>query len=87
VTDDKNLEKQERKRLQVEHARRKSDWTKILKLADKTSKSRSDRRKPSSRLVRRTSAWVRGVGASEGLTGVSPWLEKEFEQAAQEAER
>ena len=61
VTDDKNLEKQERKRLQVEHARRKSDWTKILKLADKTSKSKSDRRKPSSRLVRRTSAWVRGA--------------------------
>ena len=37
VTDDKSLEKQERKRRQVEHAPNKSDRAKILKLADKTS--------------------------------------------------
>jgi (p)ppGpp synthase/HD superfamily hydrolase len=34
VTDDKKLEKQERKRLQVEHAHKKSQRAKILKLAD-----------------------------------------------------
>jgi (p)ppGpp synthase/HD superfamily hydrolase len=41
VTDDKKLEKQERKRLQVEHARQKSQRAKILTLADKTSNLRA----------------------------------------------
>jgi hypothetical protein len=41
VTDDKNLEKQERKRLQVEHSHKKSDRAKILKLPDKTSNLRA----------------------------------------------
>jgi (p)ppGpp synthase/HD superfamily hydrolase len=34
VTDDKSLEKQERKRRQIEHAPKKSDRAKILKLAE-----------------------------------------------------
>jgi guanosine-3',5'-bis(diphosphate) 3'-pyrophosphohydrolase len=37
VTDDKTIDKQERKRLQVEHAPKKSQRAKILKRADKTS--------------------------------------------------
>ena len=37
VTDDKTLDKQERKRLQAEHSHEKSHRAKILKLADKTS--------------------------------------------------
>ena len=41
VTDDKSLEKQERKRLQVEHSHKKSERAKILKLADKTSNLRT----------------------------------------------
>ena len=41
VTDNKKLEKQERKRLQVEHAQKKSQRGKILKLADKTSNLRA----------------------------------------------
>jgi len=36
VTDDKTLDKQERKRLQAEHSHEKSHRAKILKLADKT---------------------------------------------------
>jgi hypothetical protein len=53
---------------------------------------RPDRRRavcplPTSMVTRRLEyvEWARQV--SEGLTGVSPWLEKEFEQAAQQAER
>jgi (p)ppGpp synthase/HD superfamily hydrolase len=41
VTDNKKLEKQERKRLQVEDAHKKSQRAKILKLADKTSNLRA----------------------------------------------
>jgi (p)ppGpp synthase/HD superfamily hydrolase len=41
VTDDKALPKQERKRLQVEHAAGVSRRAKILKLADKISTARS----------------------------------------------
>jgi guanosine-3',5'-bis(diphosphate) 3'-pyrophosphohydrolase len=35
VTDDKNLEKEERKRLQIEHARHASTPARLVKLADK----------------------------------------------------
>jgi guanosine-3',5'-bis(diphosphate) 3'-pyrophosphohydrolase len=41
VTDDKALPKDERKRLQVEHAAKKSPRAKLLKLADKTSNLRA----------------------------------------------
>jgi (p)ppGpp synthase/HD superfamily hydrolase len=41
VTDDKRLDKAERKKHQVEHASAKSTRAKILKLADKTSNLRS----------------------------------------------
>src|ERR1700758_2547011 len=40
-TDDKKVEKQERKRLQIEHSHKKSQRAKILKLADKTSNLRA----------------------------------------------
>jgi guanosine-3',5'-bis(diphosphate) 3'-pyrophosphohydrolase len=89
VTDDKKLEKQERKRLQVEHAHKKSQRAKILKLADKTSNLRAVAASPPPDwpVKRRLEyvAWARRV--SEGLTGVSQWLEGQFEQAAKEAER
>jgi GTP diphosphokinase / guanosine-3',5'-bis(diphosphate) 3'-diphosphatase len=89
VTDDKTLEKQERKRLQVEHAHRKSTRAKILKLADKTSnlKAIAASPPPTWSVKRRLEYidWARKV--AKGLVGTSEWLEKEFNQAAKEAER
>jgi (p)ppGpp synthase/HD superfamily hydrolase len=89
VTDDKNLEKQERKRLQVEHSHKKSQRAKILKLADKTSNLRAIAASPPPdwSVKRRLEyvEWARKV--SEGLIGVSEWLEQEFDQAAKEADR
>jgi hypothetical protein len=83
------LEKRERKRLQIEHAHLKSQRAKILKLADKTSNLRAIAASspPDWSVKRRLEyvEWARRV--SEGLTGVSEWLEGEFEQAAKEAER
>src|SRR5829696_688585 len=47
VTDNKSLEKQERKRLQVENASKKSDRAKIIKVADKISNLRTISASPS----------------------------------------
>jgi (p)ppGpp synthase/HD superfamily hydrolase len=89
VTDDKKLEKQERKRLQIEHADSKSQSAKLIKLADKTSNLRAVAASPPLgwSVKRRLEyvEWARKVVA--GLTGVSEWLEHEFEQAAKEAEK
>jgi guanosine-3',5'-bis(diphosphate) 3'-pyrophosphohydrolase len=89
VTDDKKLEKHERKHLQVEHAHKKSQRAKILKLADKTSNLRAIAASPPPdwSVKRRLEyvEWARNV--AQGLTGVSDWLEGEFEQAAKQAER
>ena len=89
VTDDKQLDKQERKRLQVEHSSKKSERAKILKFADMTSNLRAVAASPPPEwsVKRRLGyvAWARDV--AKGLAGVSDWLEAEFEQAAKEAER
>lgn len=89
VTDDKKLDKQVRKKLQVEHASKKSRSAKILKLADKTSNLRALAASPPSdwSVKRRLDyvAWARDVKA--GLVGVSDWLEGEFDVAAKAAER
>jgi len=89
VTDDKSLPKQERKCLQVENAPKKSRRAKILKLADKTSNLRAlaASAPPNWSVKRRLEyvTWAREVAA--GLTGVSEWLEREFEHAARQAER
>jgi GTP diphosphokinase / guanosine-3',5'-bis(diphosphate) 3'-diphosphatase len=75
VTDDKSLEKQERKRRQVEHAPEKSYRAKILKLADKTSNLRAIAASPPPdwSVKRRLEyvEWARKV--AKGLTGVSEW--------------
>jgi guanosine-3',5'-bis(diphosphate) 3'-pyrophosphohydrolase len=88
VTDDKSLPEQERKRLQVEHASKKSDRAKIIKLADKTSNLRAVSASPSPdwSVKRRLEyvAWARDVVA--GLRGASAWLEEQFDQAAEAAE-
>jgi (p)ppGpp synthase/HD superfamily hydrolase len=89
VTDDKSLPKQERKRLQVEHAEHISRRAKILKLADKISNLRAIAASPPPdwSVKRRLEyvAWARSVAA--GLGGVSEPLERAFEEAAKEAER
>jgi GTP diphosphokinase / guanosine-3',5'-bis(diphosphate) 3'-diphosphatase len=89
VTDDKNLEKQERKRRQVNQAPKKSHRAKMLKLADKTSNLRAIAASPPPdwSVKRRLEyvEWARKV--AKGLTGVSEWLEREFDQAAREAQR
>jgi GTP diphosphokinase / guanosine-3',5'-bis(diphosphate) 3'-diphosphatase len=88
VSDDTSLPRQERKRLQVAQAPRKSRRAKLLKLADKTSNLRSIAHSPPSdwSLDRRRNylIWARDVVG--GLRGVSPWLEGEFDRAAVELE-
>ena len=89
VTDDKSLDKQERKKLQVQRASKKSARAKILKLSDKTSNLRAIAASPARdwSVKRRLEYvdWARQVAF--GLRGVSEWLEAEFDRAAEEAER
>jgi (p)ppGpp synthase/HD superfamily hydrolase len=89
VTDNKSLEKSERKRLQVEHAAKKSDRAKVLKLADKTSNLRTIGASPSPEWsVRRRLdyiAWAQDVVS--GLRGTNQWLEDQFDLAAEAAKR
>jgi (p)ppGpp synthase/HD superfamily hydrolase len=89
VTDDKTLPKLERKRLQVERAHKKTMRAKIIKLADKTSNLRAlvMSTAPDWSVSRRLEYvdWARKVAA--GLRGVSPFLEEQFDEAAQAAQR
>jgi (p)ppGpp synthase/HD superfamily hydrolase len=89
VTDDKTVEKAERKRRQVATSSKKSDQAKMLKLADKTSNLRAIAFSPSPgwSVKRRLEyiEWAKSVVA--GLRGVSPWLEEQFDRAAEDAER
>jgi (p)ppGpp synthase/HD superfamily hydrolase len=88
VTDDKTLEKSERKKRQVESAHKKSKGAKILKLADKTSNLRALALSPAPDWsVRRKIEyieWARNV--VEGLRGVNVVLEKQFDEAARAAD-
>jgi hypothetical protein len=89
VTDDKTLEKGERKKRQVESAHKKTDRAKVLKLADKTSNLRALVSSPAPDWsVRRKIEyieWARKV--VEGLRGASPSLETQFDEAALAAEQ
>jgi guanosine-3',5'-bis(diphosphate) 3'-pyrophosphohydrolase len=89
VTDDKRLDKAERKRLQVEHAATKSPRAKILKLADKTSNLRSLVKSPpadwSLERKRDYLDWVKAV--VKELRGTNTWLEARFDEAAEQLER
>jgi (p)ppGpp synthase/HD superfamily hydrolase len=84
VTDDKTLPKDERKRRQVEVAPKKSREAKLIKLADKTSNLRTISSSPAAdwSVERRSEyvEWAKSVVA--GLRGTSPWLEKQFDEAA-----
>ena len=88
MSDDKNLTREERKRLQVESAAAKPARVKLLRLADKTSNLRSTTLSPpadwSPARRRGYLDWARAVAA--GLRGVNPWLEEQFDRAAAELE-
>lgn len=81
VTDDKNLLKAERKRLQVEHARSATLRAKHIKLADKISNLNSILASPpadwSAERKREYFEWAAKVVA--GCRGVNPWLEARFD--------
>jgi (p)ppGpp synthase/HD superfamily hydrolase len=89
VTDDKSLPKAERKRKQVESAPKKSREAKLIKLADKTSNVRAVANSPSPdwSVERRREyiEWAKSVVA--GVRGVSPFLEQQFDVAADQAMR
>ena len=78
VTDDKSLPSTERKRLQVEHAPKKSRRAKILKLADKISNIRSIASDPPDWPDKRRLAYINwGRAVVAGLRGASPRLERQ----------
>ncbi|MFO0673778.1 MAG: HD domain-containing protein [Polyangiaceae bacterium] len=83
VTDDKSLEKAERKRLQIEHAATISREAKLVKLADKICNVRDIISAPpagwSLERKREYFDWTRSV--VDRLRGVSPALEAIFDAA------
>jgi (p)ppGpp synthase/HD superfamily hydrolase len=89
VTDDKLLPKEERKRLQIENAPKKSREAKLIKLADKTSNVRAVATSPapdwSVERRREYVEWAKKVVA--GLRGTSAWPERQFDEAADQAVR
>jgi (p)ppGpp synthase/HD superfamily hydrolase len=89
VTDDKSLPKEERKRLQIATASRKSRGAKILKLADMTSNLKAIAASPPRdwSVQRRLEyvKWARAVAV--GLIDASPMLEERLDHAAAEAQR
>jgi (p)ppGpp synthase/HD superfamily hydrolase len=89
VTDDKSLPKAERKRLQIEMASHKSREAKLVKLADKISNVRAVASSPAvgwpvQRRIEYVD-WAKKVVS--GLRGTSPWLERQFDEAADQAVR
>ena len=86
VTDDKSLEKQVRKELQVEHAAHASAAAQVIKLADKTSNVRAMVASPPAGWSdeRRTEyvAWASRV--VNVCRAASPWLAGQFDAAVGE---
>ena len=89
VTDDKNLPKLKRKRLNIVHAPNLTPRAKILKLADKISNVRSvaasppvgwDTQRRSDYII-----WVKQVVAALNVN--SPILKRHFNRASEDAER
>ncbi|MBL0142141.1 MAG: bifunctional (p)ppGpp synthetase/guanosine-3',5'-bis(diphosphate) 3'-pyrophosphohydrolase [Betaproteobacteria bacterium] len=83
VTDDKNLPKAERKRLQVEHAPHISPQAKLVKLADKICNLRDVVDAPPANwpLERRRGYFEWAKAVIDGLRGAHPDLERLFDQA------
>jgi guanosine-3',5'-bis(diphosphate) 3'-pyrophosphohydrolase len=89
VTDDKNVEKEERKQRQAEHAPHLSPSAKLIKLADQTSNITDIALTPPHDwpLERRRDYvdWAERVAA--GCRGVNPELDAAFDQALQRARK
>ncbi len=87
MTDDKDLPKAERKRLQILHAPETSDRGKLIKLADKISNIRDivHRPPPDWDLERRRAYVVWGEAVVAGCRGVNEGLEDLFDQVVAEA--
>ncbi|OAO00109.1 phosphohydrolase [Sphingomonadales bacterium EhC05] len=85
VTDDKSLEKEERKRKQVETVSKKSTAAKLIKLADKTSNLRDIASSPPADwpLERRQAYFDWAVEVIDGCRGTHPMLEELFDAAFQ----
>ena len=83
VTDDKNLPKAERKRLQVEHAAHLSPEAKLVKLADKLCNLRDVAERPPAKwdLARRREYFDWAKQVIDGLRGAHPRLEAAFDAA------
>ena len=83
VTDDKRLPRQERKRLQIEHAPHLSRRAKLVKLADKICNLRDVAHSPPSgwNLARRQQYFDWAKQVVDGLRGVHAGLERAFDQA------
>jgi guanosine-3',5'-bis(diphosphate) 3'-pyrophosphohydrolase len=89
VTDDKNLPKPERKRLQVEHAPHKSHRAKQLKLADKICNVNDILRTPPAdwSLQRRREYLLWTEQVVEGLRGANPGLEHRYDELLTEGKQ
>jgi guanosine-3',5'-bis(diphosphate) 3'-pyrophosphohydrolase len=83
VTDDKELPKIERKRLQIEHAAGISPGAKLIKLADKICNLRDVAERPPAKwdLERRREYFEWAKRVIDGLRGVHPQLEAAFDAA------
>jgi len=87
VTDDKNLPKKERKRLQIEHAPHLSHGAKLVKLGDKISNITDVTNNPPADwdLKRRQEYVEWGVNVVNGLRGTNAALEKYFDELVEQA--
>ena len=87
VTDDKSLPKQERKRLQIEHAAHLSPEAKLVKLGDKISNIRDVSNNPPADwdIKRRRDYIDWGEKVVAGLRGTNPALEALFDEAVRAA--
>jgi len=83
VTDDKNLPKAERKRLQIVHAAGISPGAKLVKLADKICNLRDVADRPPAQwgIERRREYFEWAKQVIDGLRGVHPGLEAAFDAA------
>jgi guanosine-3',5'-bis(diphosphate) 3'-pyrophosphohydrolase len=87
VTDDKSLPKQERKRLQIEHAPQRSNRAKQLKLADKSSNLLDIAHRPPKNWTaeRKLDYFDWAARVVEGCRGVNPALEAHFDDVIKKA--
>ena len=83
VTDDKRLLKEERKRLQIEHAAAISPEAKLVKLADKICNVRDVADHPPAKwdLARRREYFDWAKAVVDNMRGSHPGLERRFDEA------